>query len=117
MLLKMKRGHTLKHILESVELLLQGNLIPQLDFILGNPGESEDEQLQTIELCHALRKKGCSIRLHYFMPLPGTPWGDAPPSPLSQTIKSKAFALLKQESVNGSFSQQMRIAKPLLEYR
>ena len=117
MLSKMARGHSLQDIYSAVEYLLDGDLIPQLDFILGNPFETESEQWETIGLCKELLQKGCGIRLHYFMPLPGTPWGDAPPSPLSQTILKEASELLKHPQVEGSFSQQMSIAEPLLSYR
>ena len=117
MLSKMARGHTLQNIYSAVDYLIEGELIPQLDFILGNPLESESEQWETINLCKELLKKGCGIRLHYFMPLPGTPWGNAPPSQLSQSILKEASDLLKHPLVEGSFSQQMSIAEPLLSYR
>lgn len=117
MLEKMARGHTLQDIYNAVDYLLDGQLVPQLDFILGNPLETEKEQWETLELCKVLIKKGCGIRLHYFMPLPGTPWGNAPPSPLSATILKEANELLKHPLVEGSFSQQMAIASPLLSYR
>ena len=117
MLDKMARGHSLQDIHSAVDYLLEGKLIPQLDFILGNPLETEAEQFETIDLCKTLIKKGCGIRLHYFMPLPGTPWGNAPPSPLSANILKEASDLLKHPLVEGSFSQQMTIATPLLSYR
>ena len=117
MLEKMMRGHTLENIHNAVDYLLAGDLIPQLDFILGNPLETEDEQWETINLCKELVKKGCGIRLHYFMPLPGTPWGNAPPSQVSGTILKEVGQLLQHPLVEGSFSQQMSIAEPLLEYR
>ena len=117
MLTKMARGHSLQDIHNAVDYLLDGNLIPQLDFILGNPLETEDEQWETVNLCKELVKKNCGIRLHYFMPLPGTPWGNAPPSQLSGTILKEVGKLLQNPLVDGSFSQQMSIAEPLLEYR
>ena len=51
------------------------------------------------------------------MPLPGTPWGNAPPSPLTANILKDSSDLLKHPLVEGSFSQQMTIATPLLSYR
>ena len=117
MLAKMNRGHSLQEIRNAVDYLLEGDLIPQLDFILGNPLETEEEQWQTIELCKNLISKGCGVRLHYFMPLPGTPWGNAPPSQLSTTILKEVGQLLQNPLVEGSFSQQMSISEPLLSYR
>ncbi|MFV2015128.1 MAG: TIGR04013 family B12-binding domain/radical SAM domain-containing protein, partial [Candidatus Heimdallarchaeota archaeon] len=117
MLNKMKRGHSLQDIINGVNYLIDGDLIPQLDFILGNPQETEKEQFQTLNLCRELLDKGCRIRLHYFMPLPGTPWGDAPPSILTSVVKTEIFNLLNHPLVDGSFSQQMEIADPLLQYR
>ena len=117
MLEKMRRGHTLQDINNCVDYLIEGNLIPQLDFILGNPEETEAEHWQTIQLCKELIKKGCRIRLHYFMPLPGTPWSNLAPSKLSAAIIREVHELLKLKTVDGSFSQQMAIAEPLLSFR
>lgn len=117
MLQKMKRGHSIFDIQNSVDLLLEAKLIPQLDFILGNPGETTDEHSQTLNFCKELLEKGCRIRLHYFMPLPGTPWANNRPSLLSQSIKKEVNTLLNHPNVNGSFTQQMNIVDSLLQYQ
>lgn len=117
MLEKMRRGHTLANIHSCVDHLLDGGLTPQLDFILGNPDETNEEHWETLHLCQTLVDKGCRARLHYFMPLPGTPWGDARPSSLSAGVITEVGRLLQHKSVDGSFAQQIEIADELYQYR
>lgn len=117
MLKKMNRGHTLADITNCVDYLLDGDLIPQLDFILGNPGETNDEHWETINFIKDLESRNCGIRLHYFMPLPGTPWGAAPPSKLTPEVISEIGKLLQKKKINGSFAQQMDISDQLLSYQ
>jgi B12-binding domain/radical SAM domain protein len=111
MLHKMKRGHSQEDIRNCVDFLLEGDLIPQLDFILGLPEEKNDEQHETLELIKKLIQRGCRIRLHHFMPLPGTPWSSFPPSKITSEIISEIGQLLRHKNINGSFFQQMDISK------
>ena len=113
---KMNRGHTVEDILNCVDYLLDGGLIPQLDFIFGNPYETRNEIWQTINMIKELIDRNCRVRLHYFMPLPGTPWNSAPPTKLSADALSEIGKLLQNKKVEGSFSQQVKITDTLLTY-
>ena len=69
LLSKVKRGHTVEIALNAIELLLKHNMEPHVDFIIGLPGETREEQFETLELIKQLTKKACKIRMHYFIPL------------------------------------------------
>ncbi|HKZ39985.1 MAG TPA: TIGR04013 family B12-binding domain/radical SAM domain-containing protein, partial [Candidatus Hodarchaeales archaeon] len=117
MLEKMHRGHTMEDIRNCVDYLLQGGLIPQLDFIIGLPEETVDEMWATVDMIKELTKKGCRIRLHGFLPLPGTPWGAAPPTSVPEVIRSELGLLLASGVVDGALSKQLMLASPVLSYR
>ena len=118
MLKKMHRGHTLPDILNCVDYLLDEDLIPQLDFILGLPEETPEEMWMTVNLIEELTKKGCHIRLHGFMPLPGTPWSNNPGTP----VPNDNFITINQlkrhyKTIEGALSKQLGLADSLLSYR
>jgi B12-binding domain/radical SAM domain protein len=117
MLRKMNRGHDLEAIRVCVDHLLAGDLIPQLDFILGLPEETEEEMWATVKLVEELVAKGCRIRMHGFMPLPGTPWGAAPGTIVPAEIMSIMGRLMREGRVDGAFSKQLDLAMPLFSYR
>lgn len=77
------RGHTVENIIVGVEKCLQHSFTPVVDFIFGLPGETEDEQLETLRLIQWITGKGGKVHSHYFMPLPGTEFENSTPAPLS----------------------------------
>ena len=89
--------------------------LPQVDFILGCPTETEDEQLESLAFMNTLVDNEYHIRLHYFMPLPGTPWGKAQPSPLSPKVLSLAGALLRYPSSSSAPPSLPLVGIPPLE--
>ncbi|MFW9928461.1 MAG: TIGR04013 family B12-binding domain/radical SAM domain-containing protein [Candidatus Thorarchaeota archaeon] len=117
MLEKMNRGHDLTAILNCVDYLLDGQLIPQLDFIIGLPEETVEEMWDTINLTKQLIQKGCKIRFHGFLPLPGTPWGSKPGTPVPNDIISEIGKLTLDKNVNGAFAKQLELASPIFSYR
>ena len=118
MLKKMHRGHTLPDILNCVDYLLDEDLIPQLDFILGLPEETPEEMWMTVNLIEELTKKGCHIRLHGFMPLPGTPWSYNPGTPVPNDIFITVNQLMRHyKTIDGALSKQLGLADSLLSYR
>jgi B12-binding domain/radical SAM domain protein len=117
MLEKMNRGHSLQDILSCVDYLLGADLVPQLDFILGLPEETAEEMWDTVKIIENLAKKGCQIRLHGFLPLPGTPWGSKPGVPVPYEILRELGSLMQNYKINGALAKQLDLAKPVLSYR
>ena len=106
---EMRRGHTVADGLQAYDLLVSHGFTPVFDFLLGVPTETTAEQWQTLTLIHDLGRKA-QTRLHYFMPLPGTPWDASPSAPLSSEIQSEIGRLAKAKIVRGAFARQFQIA-------
>ena len=103
---RMARGHSVDTALRACEMLLAAGLEPYVDFMLCCPNETPEEQVATANFAKQLLDMGCSIRLHHFMPLPGTPWRDLPPSPLHKEVMPLLNPLLGDPRVEGAFKRQ-----------
>ena len=103
---RMARGHTVDDVRNAVKLLVEGGLKPYVDFILCCPDETPEEQCATVRVCSELLEKGCEIRLHHFMPLPGTPWAKKEPVPLCHEAQELLNPLLGDSRVQGAFERQ-----------
>ena len=74
-----KRGHDVSTVFEAVETSLRHGFQPVVDMLFGLPGEDEEDVKETVEVMEKLVKMGARLRLHTFIPLPGTPlWGSTP---------------------------------------
>jgi len=104
---EMRRGHTVSDGLAAFDLLTSHGFTPFFDFILGCPSETEAEQWETLTLIREMGRKA-QARLHYFMPLPGTPWKDGTPEPLYPEIQKEIGRLAKDEIVTGEFIRQYK---------
>jgi len=69
---KLRRGHTVADVLHAVDLCRDSSLVPVVDFIVGLPFESDDDQLATLGLIREISRDGI-VHVHRFIPLPGTP--------------------------------------------
>jgi B12-binding domain/radical SAM domain protein len=69
---KLHRGHTVADVLHAVDLCRAHSLTPVVDFIIGLPYESDDDQMGTLDCIREVSRHGI-IHVHRFIPLPGTP--------------------------------------------
>ncbi len=106
---EMRRGHSVEDGLQAFDLLTSHGFTPLFDFLLGVPTETPAEQWETLSLIRELGKKARS-RLHYFIPLPQTPWKASTSSPLDPDVQSEIGRLAKAEIITGSFAKQLQIA-------
>ncbi|UCG01725.1 MAG: TIGR04013 family B12-binding domain/radical SAM domain-containing protein [Candidatus Heimdallarchaeota archaeon] len=106
---EMRRGHSVADGLQAYDLMVSQGFTPVFDFLLGVPSETKAEQWQTLSLIRELGKKA-QTRLHYFMPLPGTPWKNSSPALLSPEIQSEIGRLAKSKIIMGAFAKQFQIA-------
>ncbi len=66
------RGHTVDEIIRAVELCTEFSITPVVDFIVGLPFETDEDQSRTLDLVQWVARYG-NVHVHRFMPLPGTP--------------------------------------------
>ncbi len=99
------RGHGREEIESACELCRDFGLAPQVDLIFGLPGESEEEQLQTIDLARWItgQSVGGRVRAHLFTPLPGTPLAEMPQAPLSHKVQACLGRLALEGRLTGSW--------------
>jgi B12-binding domain/radical SAM domain protein len=112
---RIERGHTVEDVEVAVEKALEVGLKPVVDFIFGLPGETEEDQLASVELARWIIKRGGEVRLHYFMPLPGTPLENEEPAPLSSKIRRILGRWTQEGKAEGAWGHQMRLSKTAMK--
>jgi hypothetical protein len=89
---------------------------PVVDFILGLPMESETDQLQTLEAMKAVIGMGGKVRVHHFLPLAGSEFGQMKPAPIAQPVMSEIGRMALVGGASGSFTEQMRMAWEIVKW-
>jgi B12-binding domain/radical SAM domain protein len=110
-----RRGHDVQSIVKAVELSVQAGFIPNVDFLFGLPGETENDVKATLQLAETLTAMGAKIHNHTFMPLPGTPFSQQAPGNIDITTQRQLVLLTSQGKAYGQWQQQMEIAKQLAQ--
>ncbi len=105
MLDRINRGHAVEDIIVGAEKCLLHGFTPVVDFIFGLPGETEEDQLDTLKLIKWLTAKGARVHSHYFMPLPGTPLENLTPAPLSRHVDKIMGELALRGKATGVWSE------------
>ena len=105
MLDMINRGHTVEDIIVGAEKCLTHGFTPVVDFIFGLPNETEDDQHETLKLIKWLTGKGAKVHSHYFMPLPGTPFENMAPAPLSVEVDRVMGELALNGKVTGIWAE------------
>jgi len=110
-----RRGHDVQSIVKAVELSTQAGFIPNVDFLFGLPGETEEDVKTTLRLAEKLTTMGAKIHNHTFMPLPGTPFSQQAPGDIDKSTQRQLVLLTSQGKAYGQWQQQMEIAKQLAQ--
>ncbi len=84
-----RRGHTVEDIRNACEQVYRKKLIPQVDIIMGFPGEESTDRHETLYFMKELNKRyKARIQVHHFLPLAGTVLENTIPSKLDdETVK------------------------------
>ncbi len=102
MLKKMNRGHTREDSVNAISLLREFGFTPHVDFIVGNPGETEQDQFEMLDFMEEMIEKyAILIHLHAFVPLPATPWADREQAPINEEVKKRLRALERAKVLDG----------------
>jgi B12-binding domain/radical SAM domain protein len=109
-----KRGHTLEDVRQAVDLASAFDFIMNVDFIIGFPEETAEDQYLTLDFCKELIKKGCKIHMHYLIPLPGTAYQNILPRPIEEEILQILRKWSNDGQIFGSWQHQYdKIARGL----
>jgi radical SAM superfamily enzyme YgiQ (UPF0313 family) len=99
---RLHRGHTVEDVIRAFDLCREQGLVPIVDFILGLPFESDDDQRATLDLVKLVTRGG-KAHIHYFMPLPGTPLANSRPRPLLVEAEKVLGKLALDGRITGSW--------------
>jgi len=96
------RGHTVADGVRAVELCRDQGLTPVVDLILGFPFETGEDEEATLRLIRWVTRSG-RVRLHSFIPLPGTPLAGTSPRPVSPAADRLLGRLALDGKLTGSW--------------
>jgi len=103
------RGHTAEQGLEAARLIKQYGFTPVVDMIFGLPGETDEDAEATIDAMFKLADMGARLRLHTFLPLPGTPLAKEKPRPLHPRYRWAIRRLLGRGVLEGYWEDQEKL--------
>ncbi len=110
------RGHTVEDIYNAVKLTLKAGLKANIDFIFGLPEETEEDIQETINVIKDLVKMGAKIHAHTFIPLPQTPFAQAPAGKIGTSINKLIKELIHKDIIYGNWTNHGKIAKRINRY-
>lgn len=111
MLKKSHRGHTLDDGNNAIEIALSCNFHVDVDIIFGMPYETLEDMEKTLELINQWIHKNVTFNVHYFIPLPGTPWALEKPTLIPEYIKKNLERLVGKGKLWGAWKRQMEYFK------
>ena len=110
-----RRGHTVEEGLEAIDVLLKTSFTPVVDIIIGIPGATEEDELQTLDIIGKYVRKDVTFRAHVFMPLPGTKLEKTEYKPVSPKVRKILGKYSTRGKIEGSWSHQELYAKTAWE--
>lgn len=112
-----RRGHDVGAIVRAVELCVAAGFRPDVDFLLGLPGETAHDRGLSMALAERLVGMGARIHSHAFMPLPGTPLRDGVPEPIEPTTTLAMERLEAKGRAYGQWRKQLVTSADLVRAR
>jgi B12-binding domain/radical SAM domain protein len=113
----MQRGHDVDDVRRAVRLAAAAGFRANVDFLLGHPGETPEDQRLSLALAEELIALGARIHSHAFMPLPGTPLRDAMPAPIEAGTAAAMARMESRGAMYGQWRQQVVAADRLAKGR
>ena len=101
-----KRGHGVDEVRRAVRLGVEEGFRINVDMIFGMPGEDGGDVRASLSLARELAELGARIHAHTFMPLPGTPWRDAPPGDVDPATVREVDRLSQRGALYGHWQKQ-----------
>lgn len=106
------RGHTIEQAIRAVELLREFRFRAHVDFIIGMPGETADEQEELLTFMERLvHDYSVRIHMHTFMPLAGARWADKVAEPITPSARDRLRALARSGVLDGWWENQIAYSR------
>ncbi len=107
---KINRAHTSSDIIKAVSILRKNDIEADVDFIFGFPFETEKDLNESKKIIEILTQKySARIHLHYFMPLPNTPFENLKPKPIDLKTRRFLSSLTSKNIAFGQWENQIRL--------
>ncbi len=100
---KIGRGHTVADGIRAVELSRDHGFTPVVDLMMGFPFETSEDEEATLSLIRWVVRSG-HVRLHAFIPLPGTPLAGTAPRLVSRQAEHLLGELALAGKLTGSWN-------------
>jgi B12-binding domain/radical SAM domain protein len=113
----MRRGHSVDDVVRAVECCRGAGMTAAVDFIVGLPGEDEDDLEATRRLMVRLTEAGARVHAHVFLPLPGTPWRGQAAGRLDATTRQLLDGLASRGRAYGQWRRQVELGAQLARLR
>lgn len=98
----LRRGHNTSHVIQAIDLCHECGLTPVVDFIVGLPMETDQDQQDTLHLIRYATRFG-RVHVHRFLPLPGTPLARTTPRPLLPEVDRTLGRLALSGALTGTW--------------
>lgn len=112
-----KRGHTVEAVTEAVKICLAEGFLPNVDFLFGLPGETEQDVKQTMAFAQQLSDLGARIHNHTFLPLPGTPFRNEAAGNIDRAVQKRIINMESKGKAYGGWKNQIKKARELVNMR
>ncbi|GLY25092.1 TIGR04013 family B12-binding domain/radical SAM domain-containing protein [Micromonospora sp. NBRC 101691] len=101
-----KRGHGVEEVRQAVRVGVEEGFRINVDMIFGMPGEDPADVEASLGLARELADLGARIHAHTFMPLPGTPWREAPAGDVAPETIREVDRLSQRGALYGHWQKQ-----------
>ena len=102
-LTEIRRGHTTGDVLRAYDLCREYAFIPVVDFIVGLPSETDEDQRSTLRLIREIARHGI-VHVHRFIPLPGTSLGGTVARDILPEIEKELGNLALRGKLTGAWN-------------
>ncbi len=107
------RGHTVADVYRATGLILAAGFRAYVDFIVGLPGEEAADAEASLRVIEDLAAQGAKVRIHGFMPLPGTPYAGQRPGAVPEAARQRLQRLTGSGRLFGRWRWQGELARAL----
>jgi len=105
------RGHNVDSVLNATELTLKAGFKAYVDMIVGLPGETKEDVVQSVSVMQKLVKMGAKIHLHTFMPLIQTPFQNEAAGEVHEAYLPFINKYIATGAVYGNWEKHKELAK------